>query len=115
VVEVIIDGQGRMIDYTITQGPSVVKNNELRRLLRTSCFSWSSPRNCLWQAPVRQDVSLVQPDQHHREELVAPTEPPPAAGWASISDPPAILERLAEAACPGPEPLVVEIGAGVAR
>lgn len=25
---------------------------------------------------------------------------------------PAILERLAEAACPGPEPLVVEIGAG---
>jgi hypothetical protein len=33
VVEVIIDGQGRMIDYTITQGPSVVKNNELRRAI----------------------------------------------------------------------------------
>jgi len=33
VVEVIIDGQGRMIDYTITQGPSVVKNSELRRAI----------------------------------------------------------------------------------
>ena len=33
VVEVIIDGQGRMIDYTITQGPSVMKNSELRRAI----------------------------------------------------------------------------------
>lgn len=33
VVEVILDGQGRVIDYTIIQGPSLASNSELRRAI----------------------------------------------------------------------------------
>lgn len=31
VVDVIVDGQGRMVDYTIVSGPSLLKNEALRR------------------------------------------------------------------------------------
>jgi len=31
VVEVMVDPQGRMVDYSITEGPSLIKNPELRR------------------------------------------------------------------------------------
>jgi hypothetical protein len=33
VIEVTIDGQGRVIDYAVTQGPSLLKNHELRRAI----------------------------------------------------------------------------------
>jgi hypothetical protein len=33
VIEVILDGQGRVIDYTIIQGPSLASNSELRRAI----------------------------------------------------------------------------------
>lgn len=33
VVEVILDGQGRVIDYTIIQGPSLASNSEIRRAI----------------------------------------------------------------------------------
>jgi hypothetical protein len=32
-VEVLVDGNGRMIDYTITQGPDLPKNSETRRAI----------------------------------------------------------------------------------
>ncbi len=35
-VEVLLDGQGRMIDYTITQGPDFPKNSEARRTLENA-------------------------------------------------------------------------------
>lgn len=52
VVEILVDGQGRMIDYAVTQGPSLVKNNELRSAIEnkllfmefTPATAWGAPR-----------------------------------------------------------------------
>lgn len=35
-VEVLVDGQGRMIDYTITQGPNLPKDSEARRAIENT-------------------------------------------------------------------------------
>jgi hypothetical protein len=52
VVEVLVDGQGRMIDYAVTEGPSLGKNNELRSAIEnkllfmefTPATAWGAPR-----------------------------------------------------------------------
>jgi hypothetical protein len=52
VIEVLVDGQGRMIDYAVIQGPSLIKNNELRRAIEnkllfmefTPATAWGAPR-----------------------------------------------------------------------
>lgn len=51
VIEILVDGQGRMIDYSVIQGPSL-KNSELRRAIEnkllfmefTPATAWGAPR-----------------------------------------------------------------------
>jgi hypothetical protein len=50
VFEVLVDGQGRMIDYSIVGGPSLVKNSELRRQLENKLlFTGFTPATAFGQ------------------------------------------------------------------
>jgi hypothetical protein len=57
VIEVLVDGQGRMIDYTVIQGPSL-KNAELRSAIENKLLFMEFTPATAWGAPTYGKIRL---------------------------------------------------------
>ena len=110
-IEVTIDGEGRVIDYSLP-------NEHRRKILRLHrsienylLFTQFTPGTKLRSAREGEGPDLV-PEQPHRSEGLSRLEWPDADSVSISWSDRTILERIATAACAFPDHTVIEIGPG---